>query len=257
MKVLGVQRRGDNAVVRLEGNLIDVSTADGRTERVPGEPIEAWTPHTFEEVQAWNGQTPPNYELKDGKRGKVLVEKRSGPAPAYRNTREAFEAEARSRREWQALEEDRKDRRTALMTATEYVRDAAANLPMPIHEVPLVLNAAKRFYEWLRTSGEGEGSEAGLPTSSGRVDQPVQASPGSSADAHPAADSGTGGDAAGTAPPARPFSVDPAKCDHKRSNGKWVPWQIRSSADHTFVCPKCGTPKLLAMEATTADLGPA
>jgi hypothetical protein len=37
----------------------------------------------------------------------------------------------------------------------------------------------------------------------------------------------------------------------------WVNLGTTLSTKNTEVCPKCGTPKLIAMEGTTADLGPA
>ena len=50
------------------------------------------------------------------------------------------------------------------------------------------------------------------------------------------------------------FPVDPTTCSHKTASGNWVRWI--GEAGHE-VCPKCGTPKLVAIEGTTADLGPA
>ena len=50
---------------------------------------------------------------------------------------------------------------------------------------------------------------------------------------------------------AKTYPVDPATCSHKFPSGNWQKW------DDEDRCPKCGTPKLVAMEATTADLGPA
>jgi hypothetical protein len=71
------------------------------------------------------------------------------------------------------------------------------------------------------------------------------------------------GEAAGTEPgegssslPSPGFPIDPSKCDHKTSSGRWVQWRMPTNGSAP-VCPKCGTPKLVAMEGTTADLGPA
>jgi hypothetical protein len=47
------------------------------------------------------------------------------------------------------------------------------------------------------------------------------------------------------------FPVDPKNCSHRFPSGAWLKW---TSTDQ---CPKCGTPKLVAMEGTTADLGSA
>lgn len=70
--------------------------------------------------------------------------------------------------------------------------------------------------------------------------------------------------------PAKPYPIDPAVCDHRTSAGRWVKWvtanvhDFSGVADGTgptitpqLVCPKCGTPMLVAMEGTNADLGPA
>lgn len=51
--------------------------------------------------------------------------------------------------------------------------------------------------------------------------------------------------------PSPGFPIDPSQCDHHLRSGNWVKW---TSTDQ---CPKCGMSKLQAMEATTADLGPA
>jgi hypothetical protein len=48
-----------------------------------------------------------------------------------------------------------------------------------------------------------------------------------------------------------PLANDPAKCSHKFPSGRWLTWD----ADER--CPTCGTARLVAMEGTTADLGPA
>lgn len=73
----------------------------------------------------------------------------------------------------------------------------------------------------------------------------------------PDTDGGSGGEGdadAGTAdtpPPARHYSVDPGACTHRYPSGNWLPW------DDEDRCPKCGTPKVTAVEGTTADLGSA
>jgi len=61
--------------------------------------------------------------------------------------------------------------------------------------------------------------------------------------------------------PSSGFPIDAAVCDHRMANGHWVKWRDDPAWDGTdhphLVCPKCGTPKLVAMEGTNADLGPA
>lgn len=51
------------------------------------------------------------------------------------------------------------------------------------------------------------------------------------------------------------FPIDPAVCTHKFPSGRWVTWAGGDGG--VWLCPKCGTPKLVAMEGTNADLGPA
>src|SRR4029453_17169747 len=47
------------------------------------------------------------------------------------------------------------------------------------------------------------------------------------------------------------FPIPPDKCDHKTSAGRWVKWRPLDYDDpkSPWVCPKCGTPKLVAMES--------
>jgi hypothetical protein len=56
--------------------------------------------------------------------------------------------------------------------------------------------------------------------------------------------------------PSSGFPIDPAVCTHKFPSGGWVRW-VKIAPDFTDRCPKCGTSKLVAMEGTNADLGPA
>jgi hypothetical protein len=77
------------------------------------------------------------------------------------------------------------------------------------------------------TSGDGEAPGTG--PGEGEVDLLSQPSPGST----------------------KTYPLDPAKCSHKFPSGRWLKW------DADGRCPRCGTPKIVAMEGTTADLGPA
>lgn len=55
------------------------------------------------------------------------------------------------------------------------------------------------------------------------------------------------------------FPVSPEVCDHHDNRGNWVQWKVvpfvemvdnvATSAGNREVCPKCGTPKLIAMES--------
>lgn len=52
-------------------------------------------------------------------------------------------------------------------------------------------------------------------------------------------------------PPARRYPIDAAECSHRYPSGRLLPF------DEDGRCPKCGTPKVSAVEGTTADLGAA
>jgi len=85
---------------------------------------------------------------------------------------------------------------------------------------------------------------------SGQAGGTSSASPGEvEADLEPGEESAVGKTSPG-------FPIPPEKCDHKTSAGRWVKW-VRIAPDFQERCPKCGLPKLTAMEGTTADLGPA
>jgi len=63
----------------------------------------------------------------------------------------------------------------------------------------------------------------------------------------------------GWAPSSHQFPVNPIRCDHKLASGAWVPWILLTDNNSPNlgkeVCPKCGTPKLTAVEGTMEDLG--
>jgi hypothetical protein len=224
-----------------------------------GSELEVWTPE-FPKAEALNGKPiPDDWSLRDNKAGtgKVLLPPKDRQATAYRNTKEAFEAEAASRLAWQQVEEERKDRRTALMQAAEYVGswDSSSHFTdiMPI---------ADFFYEWLRSSpAAGPASPgAGVATTAEATTTPVaQASSGQAGDTSSgegeAPDTGPEGgtlSAIGKPPSgSTKFPVDPAKCNHRTSIGHWVNWYAYPEDDgHVIqVCPKCGTPRLIAMES--------
>jgi hypothetical protein len=105
-----------------------------------------------------------------------------------------------------------------------------------------------------RVATQGSTSPAG-GTTSGPEAGGISAKPAQ--DPGPDSTSG-GGEAPGTGPGERGHSpgstkypLDPNKCSHKFPSGRWLKW------DADGRCPRCGTPKIVAMEGTTADLGPA
>ena len=253
--VTGISRKGEKAaLLHFKDNTI--------------KPV--WTPD-FELAQTLVGKPiPADWVRKDGEYGPQAFPPKkggSGGAPAWRNTKEGFLAEQEGRQRWQQIEEERKDRRTALMTAVEWLGNAdmfGTTAGNPITDM------ANHFYQWLRSSpaaGPAVTPTEGVATKG--VGPVVVAG-------SPAGDTSLAeGEAAGKEPgegssslPSSGFPIDPSKCDHKRSGGGWVRWKtisvnVTSYDDATpqfitnEVCPKCGTPKLVAMEGTTADLGPA
>lgn len=160
MKVLGVSKRSKGSVVRLQNG------DDGPI-------IEAWTPAEMDAVQAWGGTVPKEFELKDGSKGKILVEPRKGGGGSYSQSKEAFDRSAASREAWQQVEEDRRDRRTALMQAVELATAFIAKEPEPktgLRPGTVIIQSAQTFYTWLRNpspppaAGHGSGPESGGDT---------------------------------------------------------------------------------------------
>ena len=123
---------------------------------VDGAEVEAWTPELELLKALGDGPIPPEWTLRDGPRGKQLLPPKKGGGGGYRNTKEAFEAEAASRRAWQELEEERKDRRTALMTAAEHLEGD-------------VLEAAESLYAWLRGTAPGSAQNRSPSRSEARM----------------------------------------------------------------------------------------
>jgi len=263
VKIIGTQPRSDGAgVVKLEDD-----SGTGAT-------LEAWTPD-LETVKSWGeGPIPEDWELKDGKRGKLLVKKRGGGGGGYRQSKEAFDREAESRARWQEFESesirqhqerewDWRHRDSALKAAVEGIAASGRGLDEPSwtsHGAPL----ANAMYEWLRSSpaaGPTPTSADGAATSERNAPAPRAGA------SKPEEERGGPGPAGRPEPPSSGFPISPEKCNHKTSAGRWVKWVEANVHDFStpgdvtikrqLVCPKCGTPKLVAMEGTTADLGPA
>jgi len=243
--------------------MVRVPTAEDPNSEIPGETIEVWTPE-IAKVEPLNGQLiPPDWTLKDNKQGtgKVLLpprEGRGGGGGGYRQSKEAFEAEAASRLAWQQVEEERKDRRTAWMTAMERGED-----PME------TINFADLGYEWLRSSpaaGPHSGVATTDETTTYRGGRPPVGQAGDTSSAQGGVEKSPipGDTSADTKPgegrpshPSSGFPIDATGCTHKFPSGRWVTWVVPMQGDRGPYCPKCGTSKLVAMEGTNADLGPA
>jgi hypothetical protein len=103
-------------------------------------------------------------------------------------------------------------------------------------------------------SGGAVGDSTSGPAAGGSSARPAP-DPGPGSTSAPSGE--VGADAgAGEAPTSSPastkaYGLDPAKCSHRFPSGRWLKW------DEFDCCPRCGTPRLTAMEGTTADLGPA
>jgi hypothetical protein len=218
-----------------------------------GSELEAWTPELDKVLALGEKPIPSDWVLKDNKQGtgKVFLPPRQQGQTAYRNTKEAFDREAESRARWQVEEENRKDKRTALMTAAEHFGN-------------LWPTAAEEMYAWLRSS-PAVGPHSGVATKGESAIGPATSPAGdtslASGETGPN-QPGPGEADADTKPgegqpkPSSGFPIDAALCDHHLRSGNWVRW-AKIAPDFTDRCPKCGTPKLVAMEGTNADLGPA
>lgn len=236
MKVLGTSPRSNGGMVRI---MLD----NGGIE-------EAWTPN-LEPVKAWGeNPIPANWELKDRRdgKGKILVdrdEKRAGGG-GYRQSKEAFDREAESRLAWQREEEDRKDRRTAVMTAFEWlpvVDDVGVE-----EQARVALLVADRIYVWLNRS-----PAAGPPlveralghTDADGVATTDEARAESNTEqGAPAAPVGQAGDPrpgeAGASTPSPGFTIKPKDCTH-RAGGDWAPTVTIGGQSR---CSLCGTPAI-------------
>lgn len=267
MKVASVKPRNKGSMVKLE--------------REDGATIEIWCSADQATVEGWNGAVPAEYELRQKRDSteQILVEKRSQGAPAYRNTKEAFELEAASRRAWQLIEEDRRDRRTALMQAIAAVVASGRGFDLPTwgeYGVPI----ADAMYRWLKDPGVSVSGKGSAPASSGgetgeasppehhvpgsgevpSLSAPGPGHPGSEGEMAAGEDLRDKGESSrdepvvGPAPSEHVYPVDPTVCDHKRSNGKPAKF---TDPEGVARCQKCGTNWVSVVESTVADLGSA
>jgi hypothetical protein len=230
MKVIGVAKRSQGSMVQLQED--------------SGPVIEAWTPQTVEQVQAWNGTVPDGWELKDSKKGnKVLVEKQQRGGGGWRQSKEAFELEAAGRLRWQQYEQERMDRRTALMQAV-----AVGALGTD------TIRNAELFYDWLRESAGTVQAPQGGP---GSRESDFQAKPGTgsregAAGAPRTAPTEPGGTADPPSPSSHPtgkyggYAMDPVLCNHKAASGKWLPTR---QVDGQPLCPRCGAQAVIYRES--------
>lgn len=185
---------------------------------------------------------------------------RPGGGTAWRNTKEGFEAEAAGRQRWQQIEEERRDRRTALMQALQRCGQLVSELPKSDVSV---LSIADVYYEWLRTSpaagppaesrgmapsdgvatkGEGEGHSVREPS-------PSPAGGTTSAEGEAAVDAGPGEQPTKTesSPGSAPkYPVAEETCDHKSQAGHWLPTR---SVKGVARCPRCGANAVIYRES--------
>ena len=109
--------------------------------------VEVWTPDREKARELLGKPIPSDWTMREGDYGPQALppreKKGGGGATAWRNTKEGFEAEQNGRLRWQQVEEERRDRRTALMQAvTAYGQETATQ----------ILARADDFYAWLRKS---------------------------------------------------------------------------------------------------------
>lgn len=232
----------------------------------------AWSPDYATAVKLIGKPLPSDWRLEKGDYGpKALPPKKggSGGAPAWRNTKEGFLAEQEGRQRWQQVEEDRRDRRTALMQAAPLLVE---------HGAERVVATAEFFYDWLKdhktspaagpavtptegaaTKGEGEQNPRGLAPNGDWDRQPSPAGGTSLAE----------GEAAGTEPgegthsdsgkPSPGFTTKPKDCTHRARidvskiggpktyvDGEWAP---RIMVGGQPRCSLCGTPAVKYLEA--------
>jgi hypothetical protein len=218
-----------------------------------------WTPDRELARTLLGKPIPPDWIRKDGEYGPQAFPPKSKGQGRYRDTKEAFEAEAASRLAWQEVEEERKDRRTALMTAAEVAKAFIAQDPTPKSSprpAAVIGDLAETFYQWLRSSpavsepvaerdvaskGEAEPTSKGLGPN--RVGRPM---------ASPAGDTSVGeGEAPATRPgegqpkPSPGFPMSPAECNHKGISGHWLPTKTVGGQAR---CPRCGESAVIYME---------
>ena len=199
---------------------------------------------------------PEDWTRRDNENGPMALPpkpKGGGGLTAWRNTKEGFEAEAAGRRRWQEIEEEKKDRRTALMQAVEHRR---------LGEAPeAVIRLAEQFYDWLRESSPAAGpaaQTAGVATTEARPRTPPQAGalrrgrrpPGGIparipvptprrlplGKSQPVRSRGRARSKPPPVPP--PIPMSPDECDHKFACGGWLKTQVIEGQCPSV--PRCG-----------------
>jgi hypothetical protein len=194
-----------------------------------------WTPDYEVAVRLIGSPIPNDWTKKDGEYGPQAFPPKVKGQSRYRDTKEAFDAEAKSRAAWQREEEDRKDRRTALMTAFEWVSlERAERVPEPGRVTDLPLSVASLIYIWLKTSA---------PSPTGQKTSPGEAG---------GAETGPG-EVPSLSSPGSTYTGDPAICTHLYPSG--APAKVIKGGRE--ICKKCGMPWVTAVEGTTEDLGSA
>jgi len=247
--VTGISRKGEKAaLLHFKDNTI--------------KPV--WTPD-FELAQTLVGKPiPADWVRKDGEYGPQAFPPKkggSGGAPAWRNTKEGFLAEQEGRQRWQQIEEERKDRRTALMQAVILRPDTTG-----------LVAVADELYRWLRSSpaaGPAFTPTEGVATKGEGKQNPRGLAPNGDWDRQPSPAGDTSlaeGEAAGKEPgegssslPSPGFTIKPKDCSHRVQinvsridgpkeyvDGDWAP-TIQVGGQPR--CSLCGTPAVKYKEA--------
>ena len=130
---------------------------------------KVWTPDIEKAKSLLNQPIPPTWRMTDGDYGPQAFPPREarggGGMSAWRNTKEGFLAEQQGRLAWQREDEDRKDRRTALMQAVALAGQLGLDTAglLYLEDVVATSNA---FYAWLRkTSGSPTRAASAEPPS--------------------------------------------------------------------------------------------
>jgi hypothetical protein len=191
-----------------------------------------WTPDRELARTLLGKPIPSDWIRKEGEYGPQALPPKAKGQGRYRDTKEAFDREAESRTAWQREEEDRKDRRTAVMTAAEHFGD----------RWPVV---AEEMYEWLRSSpAAGPAEFPGRKASAGAASTDAVGQAGGTSSAEGEAVDTKPGEGA-TPSPSSGFPMAGKNCDHKSQAGRWL---ATRTVDGKAVCPRCGLSALIYRE---------
>lgn len=189
-------------------SVVDTPNGNGLLLQLEDGSKPVWTPVERDVAVALIGKPiPDDWFRKDGDYGPQAFPPRKGGGggggqAAWRNTKEGFAAETEGRQRWQQIEEERRDRRTALMQAVALTGDG--------RNLVEVMADAEFMYDWLR---ETSGAVAAGGTSASRLEPVPDAVPSAGGEA--ATGSGPGGpNVTPTENPPGPTTVSAGPADY-------------------------------------------